>query len=200
MKKFMTLAAFAAFAVGTQAATISWGLGGDVYLVDSDSGDYLGDAVLASASGAPTVTDGSYLALVYVGQNKDSFSLGDISTVVDTASYGIEPYDGGCDFDPYSTDTVVSAADYSSGASFGLVWFDAKRNTFDFVYSGDNGSALTQTVTLSETSAQGQGDLFPLEQYTQSYSGILAVKQVPEPGIACMALLGIGMMLKRRKA
>ncbi|MBQ6248077.1 MAG: PEP-CTERM sorting domain-containing protein [Kiritimatiellae bacterium] len=200
MKKFMTFAAFAAFAVGTQAATISWGLGGDVYLVDSDSGNYLGDAVLASASGAPTVTDGSYLALVYVGQNKDSFGLSDVSTVVATLSYDTAPYDGGCDYEPFSTDTAISPDTYTSGASFGIVWFDAQRNTFDFVYSGDDGSSFNQTVTLSETSAQGQGALFPAGDYSQSYSGILAVKQVPEPGIACMALLGLGMLIKRRRA
>lgn len=79
MKKFMILAAFAAVALSAQAATISWGLGADVYLVKASSTDFAADALVPYASGAPTVVAGSYLALVYVGQDTTSFNIADIS-------------------------------------------------------------------------------------------------------------------------
>ena len=191
----MILAAFAVVVVGSQAATITWGIGGDLYLMETGK-DY-STAVLANDASAPSVTDGSYLALVYVGQGKDTFSIGDITdaSVVDRASYAIDSYGA---YDPWSTDTAVTT--YEDGASFGIVWFDAKRNAFDYVYSYDDGSAINAAITVADMSARGAGAISSADYATNSYSAILPVSSVPEPGIACMALLGIGMMIKRRRA
>ena len=193
----MTLAAFAAVALSAQAATITWGLGADVYLMkDGDSYDA---AVLATdASFAPA--DGSYLALVYVGQGVDSFNIANITaaSVVASAPYAIDTSMGGVDYNPFTTDTDTTA--YEDGASFGVVWFDAGApggGKFRNILSIDDGSAFNNTVTIPDM-VRGSAGISPAET-TNGWGGVLTVT-VPEPGIACMALLGIGMMLKRRRA
>ena len=193
----MTLAAFAAVAASAQAATITWGLGADIYLMEKDAD--IGTAKVAYESSLTPET-GSYLALVYVGQGKDSFSIGDITSasVVASASYALDT-DGSsyADYDPFSTITTVPATSYADGASFGVVWYDAAAGAFDYIYSIDDGSALNQTVTFADMT-RGSDGIMPADT-TNGYGGVLTV-QVPEPGIACMALLGIGMMIKRRRA
>ena len=206
----MTLAAFAAVALSAQAATITWGLGGEVLLVDASSSDYLADAVSATSASAPSVGSGSYLALVYVGQNQSSFDIANITTdsiVVDSngntpATVGLAVDEYGYQ-DPYSTSTITITSPspaYSANSSFGIVWFNG--TSFDYIYSGDDGSALNDTITIGDMTAIGSGDFYSANA-TQSYQTIVAVASspvIPEPGVACMALLGIGMMLKRRRA
>lgn len=213
MKKFMTIAALAAFAVGAKAATIYWGLGADVYVVDPTSTDYASDAVVPYADGAPSVASGSYLALVYLGQDVTSFDIKNItanSIVVDqNGARAVAPYaldtDGAtyADYDPYSVQSPLSANDYDNGSSFGVVWYNASLGAFDYVYSIDDGTALNTKdagaiLTISDM-ARGSGSI-TIAGDTTGYGGILTATPVPEPGIACMALLGLGMMLKRRRA
>ena len=202
MKKLITIAAFAAFAVGSQAATITWGLGGEVLLVDSKSPDFLADAVSAEDASAPTIGAGSYLALVYVGQDQNSFDIGSItadSIVVDKngslATVALAT-DGTGYQDPYDTATITAPSAYSANSSFGIVWFNG--TSFDYIYNGDDGSAITDTVTVQDMGDRGSGFLYSANS-TQGYQTIVAVS-VPEPGIACMALLGLGMLIKRRRA
>ena len=202
MKKFMTFAAFAAVALSAQAATISWGVGADVYLMET--GADFGTALLATESTlAPAA--GSYLALVYVGQGQDSFDIGAITqdSVVASAEYAIDTSAGGVDFDPFVTDTRTTA--YADGASFGVVWFDAGSGSFDYIYSIDDGTAFNAATTVSDM-IRGSANISPAE-ITDGWGGILTVKPsseppptVPEPSVALMGLLGLGMMLKRRRA
>ena len=205
MKKFLTFAALAAFAASAQAATITWGFGGDVYLVKASSTDYVGDAIAASDATAPEVKTGSYLALVYVGQDVTSFNIGDVSVAnvtaagdPATADYAIDS-SYFSDYDPYQLSSITVEGAYTTGASFGVVWYDAGRKKFDYVYSMDDGSALNQTtiITWSGTnSAQAQGDIYACNG-TTSYAGVLAV---PEPSTAMLAIAGLAMLLKRRRA
>ena len=197
MKKFMTFAAFAAVALSAQAATIGWGVGADVYLMEA--GKNYTSAVLANeATFAPA--NGSYLALVYVGQNQDSFDIADITqdSVVATAPYAIDTSMGGVDYDPFEIYTDTTA--YSDNASFGVVWFDAgaaNGGAFTYLYSIDDGSAFNAATTIADMT-RGSADITPAVE-TNGWGGILTVS-VPEPGIACMALIGLGMMIKRRRA
>ena len=196
MKKFMTFALVAAFAAGAQAATITWGLGSDIYLMENGN---FNSATIAYESSLTPET-GSYLALVYVGQGQDSFSIGDITqdSVIATSAYAIDT-DGSsyADWDPYQVTTQVSASTYADGASFSVVWYDAGAGAFDYVYSIDDGSALNSATTINDMT-RGSDTIFVAGD-TNDYGGVLNVT-VPEPGIAAMALIGLGMMIKRRRA
>lgn len=194
MKKFL-LVALAATALQTQAATITWGLGGDVYLMKA--GETYTSAVLANNENAPEVAAGSYLALVYVGQGVDSFDISEItdSSVVEAADFSYDDtYPPFVDYDPPMIDTITTS--YSDGASFGIVWFNG--SVFDYVYDVEDGAALNQTVTFNDMSDRGGGGIYSMD-FSQNggTGGILAV---PEPSVALMGLLGIGMLIKRRRA
>ena len=195
MKKLLAFAAVVAIAVQAQAATISWGLGADVYLMKAGE-DYT-SAVLADDANAPEVAAGSYLALVYLGQGVDSFNISDITadSVVDTSAYAIDTSMGGVDYDPFVKDTIVAATKYADGASFGVVWFDGGSSKFDYIYSIDDGSAFNEGTTIADMT-RGSANISPAES-TQGWGGVIAV---PEPATAALALLGLGMLLKRRKA
>ena len=195
MKKLLAFAAVVAIAVQAQAATISWGLGADVYLMKAGE-DYT-SAVLADDANAPEVAAGSYLALVYLGQGVDTFNISDITdaSVVDTSAYAIDTSMGGVDYDPFVKDTIVSATTYADGASFGVVWYDAGSSKFDYIYSIDDGSAFNEGTTIADMT-RGSANISPAES-TQGWGGVIAV---PEPATAALALLGLGMLLKRRRA
>ena len=195
MKKFIAFV-LAAVAVSAQATTLDWGLGGEIYLMEK--GKTYADAIIATDAAAPAVPGGAYLALVYVGQNADSFDIGDItaSSIKDTMPYAVDTTYGGADYDPYQQTYTISPNDYVNGASFGVVWFNGE--SFDYVYSIDDGSALNWTVTVDDVE-RSTPDGMLAASYTNGYGGVLTVS-VPEPGIACMALLGIGMLIKRRRA
>jgi len=196
MKKYIAFA-LSAIAVSTQAAPMTWGLGGEIYLLEE--GKSYTEAVIATDASAPAVPSGAYLALVYVGQNATSFDIADIgaSAVKDTMPYAVDTTFGGADYNPYQQDyQVTSAGGFSNGASFAVVWYNG--DSFDYVYSIDNGSALKDVVTIDDLERGTPDPLLPAS-FTNGYGGVLTVS-VPEPGIACMALLGIGMMIKRRRA
>ena len=192
----MTLVAFVAAVASAQAAAITWGLGADIYLLEEGK-DFSTAKVAYETTLVPE--SGSYLALVYVGQNQDSFDIANITSasVVDTLAYGLDT-DGStyADWDPYQKTSTAPASTYADGASFGVVWFDAGSSQFRYIQAIDDGANLNQTVTFADMT-RGSDSIMPASN--TNYGGVLTVS-VPEPGIACMALLGIGMMLKRRRA
>ena len=205
MKTLLAFAVFAAMAVSAQAATIYWGLGADVYLVKASSTDYASDAVVPYADGAPTVNASSYLALVYVGSEVSTFSIDNISessVVIDkngdraVAPFALDTDNSTyADYDPYQITSILLADDYADKSSFSVVWFDADRGKFDYVYSIDDGSAINTATTISDMSRGSES--INIAGDTNGYGGVLAV---PEPATAALALLGLGMLLKRRRA
>ena len=200
MKKFATLAVLAALATAASAATITWGFGGVVYI---------------SEDGATAVRANTYegsvpwsLALIYVGQNQDSFDLGVMTddndandyTILDTRDYAVSTTGkaaGLGKWSPTEGNSYVTA--YDNGASFAVVLYNESTGAFDYVYSGSTsvGSAFTTAYSVTDMSGQGSATIYATG--SGSTTGVVNVS-VPEPGIACMALIGLGMMIKRRRA
>lgn len=191
MKKVI-LIALSAIAVQAQAATINWGLGADVYLM---KGSDFSTAKVAYESDLK-VDSSAYLALVYVGSGVSTFDIGSINadSVVAQASYAIDTDNATyCDWDPALTKTNVSATDYADGSSFAVVWYTGK--SFDYIYSIDDGSALNQATTVADM-ARGNASIEPAAT-TSGWGGVVSV---PEPSTAMLALAGLALLIKRRRA
>ncbi len=196
MKKLILLA-LAVLAMQSQGATISWGLGADVYLYKQ--GDSPSTAKIAYESDL-SVPSGAYLALVYVGNGVDSFDIGSITaqSVIATSSYAIDTDNSTyCDFDPYLKDSDVSASTYSDGSSFAVVWYDGEQ--FDYVYGVGEG-ALNTAVTIADM-ARGNVTL-DIAANTSGFGGALSARaaSVPEPATGALALAGVALLFRRRKA
>ena len=199
MKNLMILAALAATTVGVTAASVEWGFGADVYIATAVDGkassELFGSAVLGSDY-TEQIATGSYLALVYVGQGADSFSLSDIVREVDTMTFAVDNYST---WNPEMKTASISANEYSNGASFAVVWFNGE--SYDYLYDQTDGTAMTAAAKLDDVE-RGSLTIYQVDDSgAANYTGYLVnTVSVPEPGIACMALLGLGMLIKRRRA
>ena len=191
MKKFAILALLAMFAGSASAASITWGFGGQVYVSKDGSSAVLGTSFTDAVPWS--------LALVYVGQNQDSFDIDDLTTgsVVDTMDYGVSS-SGKTAGKWNPAQQRISTTAYADGASFAVVLYDAVKSSFSYIYTGTTsvGSAVTETTTISDMSARGSGALYGTGG-TGSSAGVVVV---PEPSTAVLALAGLALLLKRRKA
>jgi len=203
MKKIMTMAAMAAFAASASAATLTWGYGGG-YLYVADEG--ASSAVQASSYTGTVASDAAFV-LVYLGSSStmDVSKITD-ADVVDRIAYGVDN-DG---VDDYAAQQEKPYTPTQTGY-FGIAFFNGDAYTPLYAVtdydSGTIGAALTPVIQVTDISAtafpvtlHGSGGA-PKDDYDINMAGVYATSQsVPEPGIACMALLGIGMLIKRRRA
>ena len=197
MKKLATLAILVALASSASAASIAWGFGGKVYLNDGTS------TVLATDSAAPAVDSNAYLALVYLGQNVSSYKLDDITSdkVVDSMTYGITTTGKSSAVGKWSPNTkTYKDESMQSGASFAVLFYNG--SSFDYVYalSGSNMGAAFDSNILTVVN-----DNMPIANATIYATGSatgngVASVAVPEPSTAVLALAGLALLLKRRKA
>jgi len=192
MKKLATLAVLAALVGSAHAAAITWGFGGVVYVTEKMT------ETAVKADGYTGTAVPWQLALVYVGQEQDSFSIDDLTStsVLDTMNYAISTSSKSAGKWSPSTKTF-STTDYADKASFAVVLYDSTKTAFSYIYSGTStaGDAVTSATTVADMSARGSGMVYGAGSDTAS-----GVVVVPEPSVALLGLLGIGMLLKRRRA
>jgi hypothetical protein len=212
MKKIMTLAAVAVFASAASASTLTWGYGGG-YLYLADFGDE--KAVGAHDFTTGTLSADAKFVLVYLGTSstftEDTIKAlnNDDSSVVDRLAVGID-YDadyGDSYANPMSKSFDVNASTYNEGDWFGVAFFDG--TSYSALYAvtsytdGTIGSALTPTVqmgSLDATSPANNRSLLGSDggpTDADGYHMAGAYASVPEPSVA---ILGLGMLLKRRRA
>jgi len=173
-KKFLAFAAVAAFASATQAATLSWGarqITVDGSLLTGGTA-YLFITEQSGDFGAPVTTVDAITALVENDGDYASLAAGNVGHVNNGMLTGATGY----------------YANFGAGDSLSAfaVIFDADKSNY----------IVTSTQSTSWTSAVGAKTL----QFGSLADATWKPVSVPEPGIACMALLGIGMMIKRRRA
>ena len=203
MKKLAILPVLAALATSAQAASVMWGFGEKVYLNKGS------DTVLSTAASAPTVADGSYLALVYLGQNVTSYDLttlvADIADttkaakVVDSINYGITTTGKASAVGKWNpTTSTYNDTTMVSGASFAILFYNG--TAFDNVYAytgGSKGSAYDSNIlkVASDDMVRASATI-----YATGSSATPGVISVPEPSAAALALAGLALLIKRRKA
>ena len=200
MKKLAILAALSAFTATVNAASITWGFGGKVYLYDGTT------ATLASESTAPAVAAGSYLALVYLGQNVTSYNLSDVTEAmaVDKLSYGVTTTGKSSAIGKWNPNSsTYDDLNMQSGASFTVLFYNGATSAFDYVYAlsgSDKGAAFdSNIVTVSgDDMVRASANVYGTAG-TGSTAGVASVA-VPEPSTAALALAGLALLLKRRKA
>lgn len=200
MKK-MTLVLAALFAVNVaQAATLTWGVNMDSLLYVTEDG-----SSLTAANEYTGDTSSWKYCLVWLGTSS-SIDIGSVSdaSVVDSFEYGVYEDGGNAYPDTYSsnfeTTGTATALDGSSititaGDYFGIVFYNGSSYSTVFDVSGDSvGSALGDTAQLSNLSATAN------IVYHQIGDSGIAVSAVPEPSTAMLALAGLALLIKRRRA
>ena len=186
-KTFLTLSLLAAFATVASAASIQWAIGGVIdATADIDTG--VGSFVLAYIG----TTSG-------VGVDADTFNAGVGSTysIVDTGDWS--------DFyssrrQTYSTAKATTVAD-TANATYQMFYVN------NGVYSLVNDPTIS-TVAISIDSVTGAASVASYLNGTSSGASTLyaagsataTISSVPEPSTAMLALAGLALLIKRRRA
>jgi hypothetical protein len=203
MKKLLALAASFAIASSASAASLSWGPGsGALFLFKPGettakmAGDFVDDG--------GTIPDGAKFVLVYLGQ---STSL-DVSTITDAMvkdsiafGYSVDTWGDSTASTDARSITVLESDGYSAGDSFAVAWFDGSsyKDIYDIESydTGVVGGAISAVVTIDNGFAANQR--YSVAATSQSSDTAYAVA-VPEPATAMLAIAGLALLLKRRKA
>ena len=186
MKKILALLAIVA-AVTAPAASIDWGLslGRNGFIADSTGAPLQGTLYLILTSDASALAAAAEKDTF--ANDIDSIALGSLTTNASGKNTAVQTA---------TDDRLVARSAGGPQYSFAIVTYDAANKQY-FV-----SDALAQYAYLSGTDDTTQitfanDKVGNLVSASATWSSSVPV---PEPGIACMALLGIGMMIKRRRA
>ncbi len=188
--KHIALAIALIFAcISANAATINWGSDGTAarFLIEDGGG---------TGSGNRLAT-GSLVALVYLGtgtsfsfdNTKDSYSETDNGISGGTVVATLNLSSKGTGQDEY-TSTPYTAMN----GNYGMIYFEAE--SWDKITDGTRYGTTTKVQTVNLASEIDNQQTAYLTENT-ALTGTIAV---PEPSVAILGLLGLGMLLKRRKA
>lgn len=205
MKKLLAFAAVVALATSASAASLSWGPGTGAFFlfkpgetVASMAQDFIDDGGI--------VPDGAKFVLVYLGQST-SLDVSSITSdmVKDSIAFEVAVDQWGDSTSKVGTQTITvlegDSNNYQAGDSFAVAWFDGSsyKDIYD-IKSYDTGEVddpLSVVITIDKGFATNQ-------RYSVSASGVTTdasfAVSVPEPATAALALAGLALLLKRRKA
>lgn len=217
MKKFITFAAVAAFATMASATTLNWGYG-DAYLYVSVDGA----PAAQITNGGAVIPAGAQMRLIYLG----SATTYDILDVTDAMV--IDSYDVASTFDDYDDymnpgmKTIEIAENgvketlaggtvtTKSNDNFGVVFWDG--DSYEYVYgvtdydNGTLGDPLKEVVSIGDIKPTSNPVNLsasypaPKDEWEIRMAAVMHTTPIPEPATAALALLGIGMMFRRRRA
>ena len=196
MKKLAILALLCAV-VASHGATIKWAVGGKLYGVDSE-----GTSTLAytDANGWNSDFANGTFVLVYLGINADPTTAANV-----TSSMIVQTLES-------MSDLVVTTGkqnqignasklqswdvDDVAGATY-QVFFSMDGKLSDIYTSSSMSSPAQNTAVVSKDAA---GAYSANTLYAAGSSGTASYVAVPEPSTAMLALAGLALLLKRRKA
>ena len=192
MKKTLALALAVGLAGMASAVTMQWTAAG----ISFDGTRF------NKTTGAGSVLTGYLVALDSFAASytvDDSFTAATVGTVVDTGTDGTSAVGKLSNFwtidsDNYSNGDTFAVLLKYTGASDGKTYWNLSSGLVTL-----EGFSVDPPTNASNTTASfsyGKGT----DGTLTAGGGWVAAAAVPEPGIACMALLGIGMMIKRRRA
>ncbi len=195
MKKLAILALLCA-AVASHGATIKWAIGAKLYGVDGEGTSTL--AYTEADGWNSDFANGSFV-LVYLGVEADATTAANVSSSMIVASASL-------------TDLVVTSGKQAqignasklqswdvndvAGATY-QVFFSMDGKLRD-IYASSSMSSPAQNLAVVSKDAAGAYSANTL--YAAGSGSTAAYVAVPEPATAALALLGLGMLLKRRKA
>ena len=185
MKKQLFIGLLVAMATLAQAATIDWGMSNNGSWTDFGS-DFLDDA-------------NAVVKIVYLGD--DTVSTVSFDDIVNGSVEGSFNTDFGSI--PYGQTIAVDTTHTGNFAAF--IEYSVAGETY---YNVSSGMGTLTAAAINALLSEGTMPADAVFEFSSTKNAPGATPTigggwyttVPEPGIACMALLGLGMLVKRRRA
>ena len=204
MKK-LAIFAVLGFAVCTQAATIQWSIGGDLYGVKNGTATKAFTGIernVGEWSSDFTDPNTAAFVLVYLGQNKDATTAANVTSdmIVQTMSAATAVTTSGSvsKMGKANQTSNYTAADVV-GATY-QVFFSYNGVLKDLYTDSAMTTKAGVTATVVQDSTTQLFSANPTTLYGAGSSSTTTYVAVPEPAVALLGLLGIGMLIKRRRA
>ena len=178
MKKFFTCLAALALVGAAHSASLNWSINQikvDGTLLTGGSA-YLFIVEQSSDFGKPTTTVAEITSLIENDKDFTTYAAGNKGTVNNGMVSGATGY-----YEAFQAGDSLTA--------FAVIFDAAKENYI-----------VTATRDASWTSATGSKTLNFGSQANAKWNPVSPSSSVPEPGTAALALLGVGLLFKRRRA
>ena len=186
MKKFLTLAILAAVAGAAHAASIDWAmnLGRSGKIVDVDGTAINGTVYLLLADDAASLADAA---------EADTFA-----SSLESLALGSATLTGGKNSAPQTATSDKLTASSADGPqyTFAVVVYDAANN--QYYTSGTMANYAYQAPDDDATSVTFGASSFASPNWTSSVPS--STPAVPEPATGALALAGVALLFKRRRA